>query len=149
MELHEFLAQYYDLFADLETNKAQFSDDFYSAARKLLLKQFEQATETFLQEQELEFAEQRFKLRFDVANYTPRRRLVFWWNRKAKALLKQYRTELELYLSEIFKGTRDTKADKNALDDLPAQSSIVSSTTLPTPVTDENNQTPAPSAKAP
>lgn len=149
MELHEFLAQYYDLFADLETNKAQLSDDFYTATRKLLLKQFEQATETFLQEQELEFAEQRFKLHFDVANYTPRRHLLFWWNRKAKALLKQYRAELELYLSEISKGTRDTKADKNALDELPAHSSIASPTTLPAPVTDENNQTPAPSAKAP
>lgn len=148
-DLHKFLSQYYELFGDLEMNRAQFSDDFYSAARKLLLHQFEQDTETFLQEQELEFVEQRFKLRFDVANYTPRRRLIFWWNRKAKALLKQYRAGLELYLAQISKDTRDTKADRNALDEVPAQSSIASPTTLPAPTTDSTDQTPAPPPTTP
>lgn len=101
MELREFLGQYYELFSELEINKAQLSDDFYVVTRKLLLSQFEQATTTFLDEQELQFAEKRFKLRFDVANYTPRRRFIFWWNKKAKALLKQYRAELEKYLESL------------------------------------------------
>ena len=91
--LNEFLGQYYELFAELEINKAQLSGEFYDVTRKLLLNQFEQASSTFLDEQELQFADKRFKLRFDVANYTPRRRFIFWWNRKAKALLKQYRAE--------------------------------------------------------
>lgn len=138
-DLHKFLSQYYELFGDLEMNRAQFSDDFYSAARKLLFHQFEQDTETFLQEQELEFAEQRFKLRFDVANYTPRRRLVFWWNRKAKALLKQYRADLECYLAALGKGTRDVKADKAALDNLPGESTIESSTRLPATSSGDGN----------
>lgn len=101
MELREFLGQYYELFSELEINKAQLSDEFYVVTRKLLLSQFEQATTTFLDEQELQFAEKRFKLRFDVANYTPRRRFIFWWNKKAKALLKQYRAELEKYLASL------------------------------------------------
>ncbi len=149
MELHNFLTQYYELFSELEINKAQLPEEFYVVSRKLLLSQFEQATTTFLDEQELQFAEKRFKLKFDVANYTPRRRLIFWWNRKAKALLKQYRAELELYLSEISKETRDTKADKNILDDLPAQSSISSPSTLPAPTTDSTDQTPAPPPTTP
>lgn len=133
MELHDFLAEYYKLFADLETNKAQFPDEFYLSARKLLSKQFEQATETFLNDQKLEFAEQRFKQRFDVANYTPRRRMFFWWNRKAKALLKQYRADLECYLAGLSKGTRDAYADKTALDNLPGTSTVTSSDNLPAP----------------
>lgn len=135
MELREFLSEYYELFADLETNKAQFGEEFYSSARNLLLKQFEQATSTWLDEQELAFAESRFELRFKVANYTPRRRFVFWWNRKAKALLRMYRAELERYLAELGKGTRDVKADKAALDDLPGQTALVDPTKLPVPST--------------
>ncbi len=103
--LNEFLGQYYELFAELEINKAQLSEEFYDVTRKLLLNQFEQASSTFLDEQELQFADKRFKLRFDVANYTPRRRFIFWWNRKAKALLKQYRAELEKYLASLDFGT--------------------------------------------
>lgn len=141
MELREFLATYYELFSELEVNKAQFCEEFYEVARKLLLKQFDFATDTFLQEQELALAEQRFRLRFDVANYTPRRHLLRW-NRKAKALLKQYRAELERHLAEISKDIRDTKADKNALDGLPAQSSIVSPSTLPVSSTGANVQPP-------
>lgn len=149
MELHEFLVQYYELFSELEINKAQLSPEFYAASRKLLLNQFEQATKSFLDERELEFAEKRFKLRFDVANYTPRRRWLFWWNRKAKALLKQYRAELERYLAELSKDTRDTKADKDALDELPAESSIASSTTLPAPTEDSTDQTSTPPSTIP
>lgn len=149
MELNEFLTQYYELFSDLETNKAQLSDDFYTATRKLLLKQFEQATKIWLDEQELSFATNHFELKFKVANYTPRRRLLFWWNRTAKSLLRQYRADLECYLAEISKDTRDTKADKNTLDDLPAQSSIASPTTLPTTTTDSADQTPAPPPTTP
>lgn len=131
MELNNFLSEYYELFADLETNRAQFSEEFYVAARKLLLKQFEQATVCFLDEQELEFAERRFRLRFEVANYTPRRRWLFWWNRKAKALLRRYRAELERYLSAL---------DEDAVEP---------STTLPATITDSDEQTPAPPDKTP
>ena len=149
MELHDFLIQYYELFSDLEINRAQLSEEFYVASRKLLLNQFDQATKIWLDEQELEFCEKRFKLKFDVANYTPRRRWLFWWNRKAKALLKQYRAELERYLAEISKDTRDTKADKTALDELPAQSSIASPTTLPAPTMSAKDQPPAPPSTTP
>lgn len=149
MELHDFLIQYYELFSDLEINRAQLSEEFYVASRKLLLNQFDQATKIWLDEQELEFCEKRFKLKFDVANYTPRRRWLFWWNRKAKALLKQYRAELERYLAEISKDTRDTKADKTALDELPAQSSIANSTTLPAPTMSAQDQPPAPPPTTP
>ena len=149
MELHDFLIQYYELFSDLEINRAQLSEEFYVASRKLLLNQFDQATKIWLDEQELEFCEKRFKLKFDVANYTPRRRWLFWWNRKAKALLKQYRAELERYLAEISKDTRDTKADKTALDELPAQSSIANSTTLPAPTMSVQDQPPAPPPTTP
>lgn len=139
MELHNFLTQYYELFSELEINKAQLPEEFYVVSRKLLLSQFEQATTTFLDEQELQFAEKRFKLKFDVANYTPRRRLVFWWNRKAKALLKQYRADLECYLAALGKGTRDVKADKAALDNLPGESTIESSTRLPATSSGDGN----------
>ena len=124
MELREFLGQYYELFSELEINKAQLSDDFYVVTRKLLLSQFEQATTTFLDEQELQFAEKRFKLRFDVANYTPRRRFIFWWNKKAKALLKQYRTELEKYLASL-----DQRA--NYQSDNTSQEPLCGDVTLP------------------
>ena len=149
MDLHSLLATYYELFADLEMNRTLLSEEFHASVRKLLLKQFDQSTQTFLDEQELEFSEKRFKLKFDVANYTPRRRLIFWWNRKAKALLKQYRAELERYLAEISKDTRDTNADKTALDELPAQSSIASPTTLPAPTMSAKDQPPAPSSTTP
>ena len=124
MELREFLGQYYELFSELEINKAQLSDEFYVVTRKLLLSQFEQATTTFLDEQELQFAEKRFKLRFDVANYTPRRRFIFWWNKKAKALLKQYRTELEKYLASL-----DQRA--NYQSDNTSQEPLCGDATLP------------------
>ncbi len=137
MDLHSLLATYYELFADLEMNRTLLSEEFHASVRKLLLKQFDQSTQTFLDEQELEFAEKRFKLKFDVANYTPRRRWLFWWNRKAKALLKQYRAELERYLAEISKDTRDTNAEKNALDELPAKSALTPLENLPTPIAND------------
>ncbi len=143
MELHDFLSEYYELFAELETNKAQFSEEFYLAARKLLLNQFDAATDIFLQQQALACAESNFELAFKVANYVPRRRL-FWWNRKAKALLQQYRAQFELELSALSKGTRDAKADKDVLDTIPGQSSVSAPTTLPVPSTEANAQPPAP-----
>ena len=38
MELREFLATYYELFSELEVNKAQFCEEFYEVARKQLRK---------------------------------------------------------------------------------------------------------------
>lgn len=125
--LNEFLGQYYELFADLETNKAQLSEQFYFAARKLLLNQFNDAASAFLDEQLLAFAEPRFELRYRVANYVPRRRWLFWWNRKAKVLLKQYKAEFEKHLAAI--SVVQNNADKT---DTAVSGAITPTSALPT-----------------
>ena len=109
MTITDLNDRYFALFGELYSNRSLLPEKQRNAMSSVLMKEYEQAVQDYLDERELEFAKQRFELKFKVANYTPRRRLFFWWNPIAKKLLKQYKAEFLTYIAALEKSTREEK----------------------------------------
>ena len=109
MMLQDVNQKYYCLYSELYRSRTVLPEKQYATMSKVLMHNYEQDVQDYLDDQLLQFGMQRFERKFKIKHYTPRRRLFFWWNPVAKKLLKQYVAEFKTYLAELEKNTREEK----------------------------------------
>lgn len=109
MTIQELNSKYYALFNTLHNAAAYLPEKQYKAMSDVLMREYEQDVEDYLDEQAIAFGMQRFEQKFRVGVYLPRRRFLFWWNPVAKKLLKKYKAEFLTYLAALDKDVREEK----------------------------------------
>ena len=148
MTICELNNKYYSLFETLYNASSKLPEKQFVIMSNVLMKQYEQEVEDYLDEQELNFAMQRFALKFKVQAYTPRRVFLWRWNKTARQLLKQYKAELQTFLAELGKDIREEKQYAERLNDEASQTPNGSATT-PTVLTQSVSSAQATALMAP
>lgn len=107
MNLAQLNVKYYNLFSDLYAARTFLSKRQYDTMCNVLENDYRRDVQDYLDEQLLVYGVERYERKFRVACYTPRR-FLFWRNKIAKQLLKQYRAEFSAYLAALSEQTKET-----------------------------------------
>ena len=103
MTLQELNREYFELYGELYNARTLLPHKQYKATVEALQKAYADDLERVLLTKELSIGRERFELRFQVHNWLPRRRIVLWWNKVAKALTRRYTAELTAELQRLEK----------------------------------------------
>ena len=121
MNLRDLNNEYFELYGDLYQARALLTDKQYKMTADALLSSYKEDLEVSIMEKSLAVGRERFELRYKVRNWLPHR-LLFFWNKLAKRLLKQYLADFEAELKRLEEQTTVTQpasSDEEA-DQLPA-----------------------------
>ena len=97
MTLAELNEKYYYLFNDLFDASPALPERHYNTVARVLEQQYLEELDICLLETALDVGEKNFELKFRAKNYLPKR-VWLRWNKMAKVLLKDFRTEFKTFL---------------------------------------------------
>lgn len=101
MRIDELNNKYFELYSDLYAAQPVLPAKQFEAMSKALSAEYGKELEVVVGQKALEAGRSVFELRFKLKNYLPRRRLFFWWNKTAKALLNRYKAEFAAELERL------------------------------------------------
>ena len=146
MVLSELNQKYYYLFNDLDDASPALPERQYDIMAKVLQQQYVEELDTCLTEQSLVVGVENFELKFRAKYYLPRR-VWLRWNKMAKALLNDYKTEFEKFLTSMKVSKKsqhepkDDVTEDNSTDNAKSTDIILSGNEAVTPSKGDSDET--------
>lgn len=114
MNLRDLNNEYFELYGNLYQARALLTDKQYKMTADALLSAYKDDLEVSIMEKSLAVGRERFELRYKVRNWLPHR-FLFFWNKLAKRLLKQYVADFEAELKRLEEATTPQQATDQQL----------------------------------